>query len=130
MTTDQRPLILVVEADAEQRKALCRALFQSGYDTLAATSGAAAIAMLAQHRPTIALVLLNPQLPDMSGEDTCRYLFKRHPGLRCLIYSDTHDAALIERLLKTGPSAYLTKTGDLAVLTEKIRALLSGPSRP
>lgn len=63
--------ILVIEDDPAARYALRRRLEEAGADVTEASDGACGLRSLAKRRPD--LVLLDLQLPDMSGEDVlCR----------------------------------------------------------
>ena len=78
--------ILNVDDNAASRYARSRVLRQAGYMVLEATTGEEAIAIVNESRP--ALVLLDVNLPDISGLDVCRkskQSRKRRP-LRCCIF--------------------------------------------
>lgn len=64
--------ILLVEDEDQLRKIICRNLEKRGYRVVAAETGAAALTALRAAPP--ALLLLDVNLPDMSGWDVLRAL--------------------------------------------------------
>ena len=66
------PLILVVDDEAQLRRALKSLLAMRGYEVLLAENGAEALALAAER--TVDLVILDLAMPGMSGLDVCREL--------------------------------------------------------
>lgn len=60
------PLILIVDDEAQIQRFLRHSLAAAGYDTCTATTGAEALAQVAEARPD--LVVLDLGLPDMDGK--------------------------------------------------------------
>src|SRR5437588_7897885 len=71
--------VLVADDDADVRELITLKLEQAGYAVLAAADGTAALTMLHQRRPDIAL--LDIRMPGASGTDICRYV-RDAPDLR------------------------------------------------
>jgi two-component system cell cycle response regulator DivK len=68
----ERPLVLIVD-DSEQNLKLARDVLRAaGFRTLEAASGAAGIALAAEHLPDV--VLMDLRLPDMDGTEAARAL--------------------------------------------------------
>ncbi len=67
-----RASCLVVEDDRDAAEIICSLLEILGHDTRAASSGRAALELASALHPDVVLVDLN--LPDMSGYDVCRAL--------------------------------------------------------
>ncbi|MEO8540605.1 MAG: ATP-binding protein [bacterium] len=75
------------------------------------------------------LIILDLHLPDMSGEETLRRLL-RDPKTRSVpvvIASADADPRRVQRLLKLGARAYLTKPINIRELLETIDAILLDP---
>lgn len=70
--TPHEGTILIVEDDAPLARLLQRQLEEAGYKAAVAGSGSMAL-QLAQATP-LALVILDVQLPDMTGYQVCRQL--------------------------------------------------------
>ena len=68
----ERPLVLIVEDNEQNRKLARDVLRASGFATLEAASGAEGIALAAEHLPDV--ILMDLGLPDMDGTDVARQL--------------------------------------------------------
>lgn len=77
-------LILVADDEPSVRSALDRTLTRHGYEVLLAEDGADAIALFAQHRSRVAVVLLDMLMPAMDGASTVGVLGAIDPGVRIL----------------------------------------------
>src|SRR5207247_2033933 len=116
--------ILVVEDDAALRRVLERALVRQGYRVLTAASAETAYELLASE-PADA-VLLDVQLPTMSGLALYLALIHRHPALagRIAIMSGDAEADNVRAWLQNNPCTVLKKPFDLRQITEWARELL------
>jgi CheY-like chemotaxis protein len=116
------PRVLLVEDNEAIRGAFSILLEESGYDVLAAASGAEALAAAGARGPH--LILLDLGLPDMSGLDVARALRARDDT------RETPIIALTGRALETDEEAcraagctdYLTKP----INTEQLLTVLEG----
>jgi two-component system phosphate regulon response regulator PhoB len=70
--TDQRGLVLIVDDERDLRTLLDFNLRQAGYDTAQAATGAEALVRARAAKPQVIILDLN--LPDVSGTDVCRLL--------------------------------------------------------
>src|SRR5947207_1567920 len=105
--------ILVVEDDGALRRVLERVLARQGYRVLAAASAETAYELLASE-PADA-VLLDVQLPTMSGLALYLALIHRHPNLagRIAIMSGDAEADHVRAWLQHNPCTVLKKPFDL-----------------
>lgn len=86
-----RQVVLLVDDNHTHRYSLGKHLEESGFDVLQARSGSEALKMAASRRPDA--VLLDINLPDMSGFDVCERL-KNDPeteSVPIVFHSATHD---------------------------------------
>jgi serine phosphatase RsbU (regulator of sigma subunit)/DNA-binding response OmpR family regulator len=123
-TVRLRPLILVVDDSPDERFATSRAFTRAGFDVEEAATGEAAL-MEAARRPD--LVVLDVNLPDLSGFEVCRRLKTdaETKTLPVLHLSGTQiDAASYVHGLEGGADAYLTHPVEPGVLVATARALL------
>jgi DNA-binding response OmpR family regulator len=121
---DGRPLILVVDDDADTCALLTTCLAGHGYDTRAATSGAEALAIVA--REPVTLLLLDIVMPGMDGFAVCAALRRTPAGRRLpiLLVTGHDDLAMRRRGMRLGVSEFLTKPVELDDLLERVRAQL------
>jgi DNA-binding NarL/FixJ family response regulator len=92
--------------------------------TASTTDGAAARALAADCSCDV--VLLDVQLPNLSGAAVARQLQTLDPAPRILVYSAYDDPASVRPLLEAGVAGYVLKTESLYTLLEAIRAVAQG----
>ena len=116
--------ILIVEDEAALRRVLDRVLTRAGYRVLAAASAETAYELLASE-PADA-VLLDVQLPTMSGLALYLALIHRHPTLagRIAIMSGDAEAEHVRAWLEHNPCTVLKKPFDVQQIVEWARELL------
>ena len=120
--------LLVLEDDPEVQDFLLRALREAGYEVSAASTGEAALQMVAHGSPDAFVVDLN--LPGMDGLQfisTCR---SRGITAPVLILSARRSVDERVRGLEKGGDDYLTKPFSLAELMARLRALLRRAGQP
>ena len=101
-------------------------LRQAGYEVLEAVNGLDAIAMVNERHP--ALVLLDVNLPDISGLDVCRRI-KSHPQASATPVLHISATAVEEQDLITGlqaADAYVVEPVQPEILLAFVGALLRG----
>jgi signal transduction histidine kinase len=101
--------ILIVDDNASSRQAKSRTLQYAGFTVFEAASGAQALGLVAAEAPD--LVLLDVQLPDMSGYEVCRRI--KHEPATASIMVVQMSASFVAgqesvRGLDGGADAYLT----------------------
>jgi PAS domain S-box-containing protein len=119
-----RGRILCVDDTEAQRYAVSRILRNAGFDVVEASTGEQALEMMGSSPD---LVVLDVNLPDISGLDVCRIIKSRETSARTpvLQVSATHvnTRARVEGL-EGGADAYLIQPVDAEELTATIHALL------
>lgn len=109
--------VLIVDDDALMRDLASFGLsMDPAFDVREADSGAAALAMLDSWRPD--LVLLDMQMPEMSGAETFARL---PPGLSVAIMTATPEQAA--PLLAQGAIGVIAKPIDPAALADAVRSI-------
>src|SRR5262245_27604655 len=120
-----RPVVLNVDDYEAARYTRTQYLARAGFDVREAGSGAEALDLAASQPPSI--VLLDVNLPDMSGFEVCRRL-KREPITTAVpvvhLSSTFVNPAHRVRGLEGGADGYLTEPVEPAVLIATIRSLL------
>lgn len=113
-----KPVVLVVEDDDAQRRALATMLTAHGYHVEVASDGARALTTLVHVEPDV--VLLDLGLPDIDGLELCRRL---RVWLHCPIVVVTADAVedrMVEAL-DLGADDYVLKPYSSRVLLARLR---------
>ncbi|HYD47435.1 MAG TPA: hybrid sensor histidine kinase/response regulator, partial [Terriglobales bacterium] len=117
--------ILVVDDIESALYSKSQVLRRAGFRVLQATSGEETLTEVAKHHPR--LVVLDVQLPDMSGLEVCRRI-KSDECTASVIVLQTSATYVREedvtRALDEGADAALTEPFDPAVLVATVRALL------
>jgi twitching motility two-component system response regulator PilG len=114
--------ILVVDDNASILELETSMLRLLGYEPLGAASGMAALKLLAQETP--ALALLDVALPDMDGFKICQHI-KNQPAtthIPVFLVSAKKSGEDLERGEKAGADEYVAKpfrTADIAELIER-----------
>ena len=119
----QHKTILIVDDDSDLRDALAEQLrLHEEFRTMEAAVGGEAVRIAREKKPD--LVLLDVDLPDMDGRETCRLLRKAGvsaPVIMLTAASTDSDTILG---LEAGANDYVTKPFKFAVLLARIRAQL------
>lgn len=118
-------LVLVVEDDERVRHFSVEALRELGYEVAAASSGAAAIALLeAGMKP--ALLFTDVVMPEMTGRELAVLALEKVAGLRVLYTTGyTRNAVVHNGVLDPG-THLLQKPFSLEQLAQKVRHVIDG----
>ena len=118
--------ILLVDDHPMLRLGLARLLSQTfeGLAIIEAGSGEAALLKVAEQLP--GLVIIDFDLPGISGLETTRRLRQRLPQLRVLFFSEHTELGLVRQALDTGACGYLSKAAEPEVVLEAVRRVLCG----
>lgn len=125
VTTDGRPLVMVVDDSPTVRKLVSLTLERRGYRVISAFDGVAAIKELGTSRPD--LILLDINMPRLDGYRLCK-LIKKHEATQnipvvMLSGKDGMFDKLRGRLV--GCSDYITKPFEADALTHKVAKYLA-----
>jgi DNA-binding NarL/FixJ family response regulator len=77
-------------------------------------------------RNTADVILMDINLPDMSGLDLCREIRTRYPGIRVLGLSTFNQGSFINRMMEYGASGYILKNAGRQELLHAIREVHAG----
>ncbi|MBF0168826.1 MAG: response regulator transcription factor [Alphaproteobacteria bacterium] len=89
-----------------------------------AGTGAETLSLLESLKPDVLVLDIN--LPDMSGIDVAREAIRRHPGLRVVALSGYADRIYIEAMLKAGAYGYVVKSAGAKELFVAIQSVAGG----
>jgi two-component system cell cycle response regulator DivK len=116
--------VLIVEDNELNMKLFSDLLEGHGYATLKTANGIEAIDLARQHRPD--LILMDIQLPEVSGLDVTRWLkeddeLKSIPVIAVTAFAMKGDE---ERIREGGCEAYLSKPISIGKFLETVRTYL------
>jgi CheY-like chemotaxis protein len=119
-----QPTIMVVEGDETKRDQMVMSFADQGYLVVSAPTTHDAMGLLRAPLSPIDLVVLNLNLPDLSGLHLCTYLRKSNPGLQLMVYSDEAEPSELPQLLKLGVSYYRQNPFSLDELIADVNSIL------
>jgi PAS domain S-box-containing protein len=121
-----RETVLVVEDQDDVRRLVVSVLQEYGYQTLEASSGDGALAIVERHEGTIDLMLTDLIMPGMTGRQAAEKLRLMRPAMKVLYMSGHADDVITRRGgLETGID-YIAKPFTPELLLRKIRTVLGG----
>lgn len=116
---------MVVDDHPMWRDAVARDLSETGYEVVAAVGeGAQAVRVAKAVRPDV--VVLDLQLPDLSGVEVIRGLLAAHPPVRVLMLSASGEQQDVLDAVKAGASGYLLKSADREEFLDAVRRTADG----
>jgi DNA-binding NarL/FixJ family response regulator len=116
---------MVVDDHPMWRESVSRDLSAAGYSVVAATGeGRQAVRIAAAARPDV--VVLDLQLPDVSGVEVINGLLEAVPGVRVLMLSASGEQQSVLDAVKAGASGYLLKSAGLAEFLDAVARTAAG----
>jgi two-component system, cell cycle sensor histidine kinase and response regulator CckA len=109
LLTGHGELILVVDDEMAIREITRGTLESYGYRALTASDGTEAIALYAQHRDEIKVVLTDMMMPYMDGPATIRALQKLNPHVKIIASSGLTENARALEASNAGVKTFLSK---------------------
>ncbi|MBP7555376.1 MAG: response regulator transcription factor [Chitinophagaceae bacterium] len=89
-----------------------------------ATNAASCLAFLKQQRPDV--ILMDVNLPDMSGIDLCKQVKQLYPDVFVLGLSTFNQQPVIRNMMDNGASGYVLKNATQEELQDAIQAVMTG----
>jgi DNA-binding response OmpR family regulator len=117
-----KPLVLIVDDDAELATMVGELLEREGWATHAVLTGGDGERAIASKHPE--LVLLDVMLPDANGYELCRRWRAAHPALALVMLTARGDPMDRVLGLEIGADDYLAKPFEPRELVARVRALL------
>jgi DNA-binding NarL/FixJ family response regulator len=104
----------------------CRALLAETDDMLMLEARDAATAhdLFASHKPDVVVIDIN--LPDVSGFELARRLRVRDPNARIIMFSMNDDPMFAAQAIEGGARGYISKSDDPSAFLTAIREVYSG----
>jgi two-component system cell cycle sensor histidine kinase/response regulator CckA len=124
-------LVLVVDDEASIRQITRYTLEAFGYRTLLARDGTEALALYAEHRMQIAVVLTDMMMPIMDGNVTIRALKAMNPNVRTIAASGLGSESQCRAATVAGCNHFLPKPYTAEAVLEALHSVLHPePSDP
>ena len=118
--------VLIVDDHDLFRTGLRRLLTEEGFEVRDAANGRAAAAACAWFRP--AVVIMDMNMPGMSGIEATRLVLSEHPDAAVLMLTVNAEDLHVLDAVRAGASGYLLKDAQLPEIVAGIRAAAAGHS--
>ena len=118
------PAILIVDDDPAVRKLIHRILAQQGWETLRASGGTEATALMLEYDGPVPLAIVDLVMPSVGGLDFANQLRIDRPQTKVLYISGRGGSIEVESLRQHAPQTVLQKPFTSAELVNRVRALL------
>lgn len=131
LSTDQqasavRPVrVMVVDDHPMWRDAVSRDLAEAGLDVVA-TAGDGEEAVRRARACSPQVVVLDLNLPGLSGAEVCRQVVGHDPSARVLVLSASGEHADVLEAVKSGATGYLVKSAGREELLDAVRRTAVG----
>ncbi len=119
------PSVLIVDDHPMWRDAVERDLVAAGCRVLGtASDGAMAVRVAAAVRPDV--VVMDLQMPRLSGVEATREIICARPQTRVLVLTASGEQADVLEAVKAGATGYLVKSASAAELADAVRRTAAG----
>jgi DNA-binding response OmpR family regulator len=89
------PAVLIIEDDDEVREMVDTVLTDAGFEVMTAATAWEAVALVEEKK--FDLMVADIRLPGgLNGLQMAQHVRERHPGLKCLFISGTHDPMICD----------------------------------
>ena len=117
--------VMVVDDHPMWREGVARDLAEAGYDVVATSGeGRQAVRIAGATRPDV--VVLDLQLPDISGVEVIQGLAETLPGVRVLMLSASGEQQSVLDAVKAGATGYLVKSAAPQEFLAAVRRTAAG----
>ena len=122
-----RPRVLIIDDERPLRSLMRRFLDRQGWDVCEADSGEQGLAMIEECGGRLDAVIVDQNLPGLSGSGVCRRLTSQRPSLagRLLLASGDAESATIALALESLYCPVLAKPFDLLALDRALASLVT-----
>ena len=118
-------LVLVVDDEESIRQITRSTLETFGYQVLTAADGTEALAIFAQQRDKVAVVITDSMMPFMDGVATIRALNRLRPDLKIISASGLAGERTMPDSVRAGVQMFLTKPYTAEMLLTALAKVLS-----
>ena len=116
-----RPRVLLADDYPGMVTAVSR-LLSLDSDVVGSVADASALLEAAERlQPDVIVLDLN--LPDLSGLEACRQITQGHPQIKVIVFTAVTDPEVRQRSLASGASAFVSKLGPVTDLLSAVKRL-------
>ena len=72
------------------------------------------------------VILMDIQMPEISGIDLCKMVLKQYPDIKVIAFSSFDDTHYIRQVLRNGASGYILKNADQQTIVAAIHTVMEG----
>ena len=119
-------LILVVDDETSILSITSETLQTYGYNVVTACNGAEAVAIYAQQKKKIAIILTDLSMPVMDGRATIYALLKINPKAKIIAMSGMDEAESVAKASTAGIKYFISKPYTAATLLKTLRTIAEG----
>jgi two-component system, NarL family, nitrate/nitrite response regulator NarL len=116
--------VLIVDDHDLFRTGLCTLLEEEGFEVSGAASGDVAVALSRSFAPDV--VLMDMNMPEMSGIEATRMLLRERPETAVVMLSVIADDERVLDAVRAGASGYMLKDASLAEIVAGVRSAVAG----
>jgi len=116
--------VLVIDDEVSILTITSQTLQAFGYRVLTATDGAEAVAVYAEHRNKIGVVLTDMMMPVMDGSAVIRVLMRINPAIKIVATSGLNSNVGVTKVFGAGVKHFLSKPYTAGSLLKAIRKIL------
>ena len=122
----KRIRLLIVDDHAIMREGLKQLFALTDDLEVVAEAENGAVALERLHRGDIDVLLLDMNMPGLSGEDLIMHIRAHYPAQKILMLSMHNEPQIAQRMLRVGATGYLCKTCMPEILLGAVRRAASG----
>jgi DNA-binding response OmpR family regulator len=119
----RQPTLLLIEDDELVRDAMTQLFVREGYLVLTAATGHDAMGILRIPETPVDVVLLDVELPDVSGVDLCVRIRQIFPKLPVVVCTGAANPEEIKALRRLGVAHFFSKPVALSDLAAAVRSV-------
>ena len=112
--------VLIVDDEADVRSTLQQYVTTQGWEARVAVDGASALRLIRADPPDV--VLLDIQMPGLSGIDALKAIQEAAPGVKVIMISGAASFELAKETLAHGAFDFIPKPPDLKALSQTLQA--------
>lgn len=127
MPRDHIKTALLVDDEPHIRHFIGKIIGQLGVETIwQAGNGKDALELHAEHHPD--LILLDINMPEMTGQDALKILRERDPGVSIVMLTAMISREAVEACAELGADDFISKAAHPKEIREQLRQFLSSPA--